>query len=308
MSAAGPVQTTQSQPFSVAYSSVDGDVAPATQANGKTEQQRPNGEPQNKSKQHPGQDIQRAGTEIKDKITDKKQKIKDKTAPPGGFDATPLPDAPPGFTVKFTFHKAWNLPAADLHTHSADPFVHATLLADVPRRHKEDPDLTFRTRTLQKTTEPQWEQEWIVANVPATGFTLECRLYDEDNMDHDDRLGKVTIRVPHVGLDWKGFGPEGQTFEVKKRSGSKRAYLLKAALSALSKNVSMTPSLCIGIDVLGPSDPPHAQMYTVGPTSWVRHFSPMIGRLAGVKVNRDEGHDVDGAREAVSNKQTKKYE
>src|SRR6187551_2734802 len=69
----------------------------------------------------------------KQKLASKKEKIKSKsTSPPGGFDPTPLPDAPPGYTVKFTIHKAWNLPVADLQSQSADPFVHSTLVADVP--------------------------------------------------------------------------------------------------------------------------------------------------------------------------------
>lgn len=244
--------------------------------------------------------------EVKEKITDKKQKIKDKASPPGGFDRTPLPDAPPGYTVKFTFHRAWNLPAADLSTHSADPFIHATLTADVPKRHAKDPLMTFRTRTINRTTNPEWEQEWVVANVPTSGFTLKCRLYDEDDRDHNDRLGNVTIRVPRIDASWEGFGPDGKIFAVKKRSGSKRAYVFKAAASAFSKSASMSPQLCVGIDVLGRSDPPHAQMYTVGPTAWVRHFSPMIGRLAGVKVNKDEAHDADGSTDRATKEEKKK--
>ena len=258
-----------------------------------------------------GHERRRAATEIKEKITDKKQKIKDKTKPPGGYDPTPLPDAPLGYTVKFTFHKAWNLPAADLRTHSADPFIHATLTADVPKRHSNDPLMTFRTTTIKKTTEPAWEEEWIVANVPSSGFTLKCRLYDEDDPDHNDRLGNVTIRVPYIDEDWDGFGPEGRVFQVKKRSGSKRAYLLKAAVSSLNKHTSMSPRLCIGIDVLGKSDPPHAQMHTIGPTRWIRHFSPTIGRLARVKVNKDEDQDAEGPPmepKKGGNKATTKYE
>ncbi len=100
--------------------------------------------------------------------------------PPGGFDSTPIPDAPPGYTVKFTFHRAENLPAADIGTGSSDPFLTATLSTSLLKRHKEDPDLIYRTRTIRKSLEPHWEEEWIVANVPTSGFRLKCRLYDED--------------------------------------------------------------------------------------------------------------------------------
>ncbi|KAM7187611.1 hypothetical protein V8F20_010895 [Naviculisporaceae sp. PSN 640] len=238
--------------------------------------------------------IRRSRTsELKEKLTAQREKLAAKTKPAGGYDPTPLPDAPQGYTVKFTFHKATNLPIADMHTHSSDPFLLATLIADVPKRHKEDPVLTHRTPTMRKTTEPEWQNEWVVANVPSSGFILKCRLYDEDWPDHDDRLGNVTIRITSVDENWEGLGPDGQIFEVRKRSGSKRAYLFKAISNALTKNGSMTPLLHLSMEVLGKSDPPHAQMYTVGPTSYVKHFSPMIGRLTGVKVNKDETEDTN---------------
>ncbi|KAH8900928.1 c2 domain-containing protein [Thozetella sp. PMI_491] len=242
---------------------------------------------------------------LKEKMTEKKAKVQDKTKPPGGFDKTPLPSAPPGYTVKFTFHKATNLPIADIQTAAADPFILATLTTSVPKRHKEDPLLVHRTRTVRKNTEPVWDEEWIVANVPATGFTLKCRLYDEDWPDHNDRLGNVTVRVPRIDEQWKGFGPSGREFEVKKRMGSKRAYLLKGVQAALSKDMSMTPRLWLGAEVLGKSDPPHAQVYTVGPTRFIKHFSPMIGRLAGVKVNENEENDAEHASSSKEEKSQK---
>ena len=242
----------------------------------------------------------------KKKFSEKKDKIKSKAHPPGGFDPTPLPDAPPGYTLKFTFHKAFNLPITDLKTGAADPFIHATLTAPVPKRHKEEPPLTRRLPTVRKTTEPVWEDEWIVANIPSSGFTLKCRLYDEDWPDHNDRLGNVTIRVLHVDENWEGLGPDGQVFQAKKRSGSKRAYLIKGIATALCRDGSMTPKLHISIQVLGKSDPPHAQMYTVGPTTWVKHYSPMIGRLTGTQVNENEENDADSTTSSA--RRTKKYE
>ncbi|KAI0021671.1 hypothetical protein F4780DRAFT_737299 [Xylariomycetidae sp. FL0641] len=229
---------------------------------------------------------------LKDKVKHQKQKIKTKTNPPGGFDPTPFPDAPQGYTVKFTFHAAVNLPAADLGTRSADPFLTATLSTALPKRHKEDPDLHYRTRTIRRTLEPQWNEEWVVANVPPTGFKLKCRLYDEDWPDHDDRLGNVTILVYKINESWAGFEPHVKEFEVKKRMGSKRAYFFKACTSAFSEDHSMSPRLYVSAQVLGKSDPPHGHMYTVGPCYYFKHFSPMIGRMVGTKVNRDEADDT----------------
>lgn len=234
--------------------------------------------------------------------------------PPGGFDPTPLPDAPQGYTIRFIFHGASNLAPGDFVTASSDPFLHATLKGTQPKRHKEDPDLVHRTKTIRRTTEPQWEDEWIVANVPPTGFTLKCRMYDEDFPDHDDRLGNVTVKVPRITPDWRGIPAPGQVYEGKKRMMSKRAYLAKAITSVASHSAHMTPLLRLSMELLGPSDPPYAQMYTVGPTTWVKHFSPLIGRIAGVKVNanaeddarvdRDEQVDQNGKKKS----RTQKYE
>ncbi|KAI1447854.1 hypothetical protein F5Y02DRAFT_378767 [Annulohypoxylon stygium] len=276
--------------------------------NEKTVQPAPDNQPipQNDERPHPNDTNEKQDSPIarrstlKEKFKEQKKKVKAIAKPPGGYDATPIPDAPPGFTVKFVFHKAENLPVADISTGTSDPYISATLTTSLPKRHKEDPDLVYRTRTIRKSLEPQWEQEWIVANVPASGFKLKCRLYDEDWPDHDDRLGHVSIQVYHVGEEWAGFQAPNNEFEVKKRSGSKRAYILKACESAFIKDKSMTPKLFVSVIVLGKSDPPHGQMYTVGPSYYFKHFSPMIGRMIGAKVSNDEDdglsrHDADGA-------------
>ncbi|EPE04170.1 c2 domain-containing protein [Ophiostoma piceae UAMH 11346] len=218
---------------------------------------------------------------------------------PGGYDATPLPkpaDGFPGYTVKFTFVRATNLPVADFDVligkASSDPFVHATLTTDVPTRHPGmEPLMVHRTRTIHKTTEPEWNEDWIVAGIPRSGFRLKCRLYDEDSADHDDRLGNVTVEVGSLTDDWAGVH---QVYDVKKRMGSKRAYLIKAAASAISGG-SITPTLELSIEILGKTDADKGgRVYTVGPTGFVRHFSPMIGRLTKTIVNKDEREDENG--------------
>ena len=64
---------------------------------------------------------------LKDKMTKKQEKLRLKANPPGGFDATPIPFAPDAYTIKFTFHRAKNLPVSDLNSRSSDPYIHATL-------------------------------------------------------------------------------------------------------------------------------------------------------------------------------------
>lgn len=240
-----------------------------------------------------------------------KDRLKSVTkGPPGGFDDTPLPDAPQGYTVRIIFHGASNLPPADFATASSDPFIHATLKGTQPTRHKEDPDLVHRTRTIRRTTEPQWEEEWIVANVPPTGFSLKCRLYDEDYPDSDDRLGNVTIKISELTDESRLFPAPGKEFYAKKRMGSKRAYFVKGVASLLSSE-TITPRVRISMEILGKSDPPYAQMYTVGPTTWVKHYSPLIGRITGTKVNtnvEDDSRPEEAEDGHDKKKKTQKYE
>ncbi|KIW84375.1 hypothetical protein Z517_03625 [Fonsecaea pedrosoi CBS 271.37] len=214
---------------------------------------------------------------------------KEKNGPAGGYDDTPLPKAPPGYTLKITFHKAENLPFSDFGTLSSDPYVLAVLRTDLPKRHKQDPDLKLRTPTIHRNTDPEWETEWIVGNIPASGFHLKCRLYDEDPSDYDDRLGNVHIDVPHVDESWQGFSH--QKFQLKKRMGSKRAYTLRGCAALISRKVKMNGSLIVSVENLGRTDAEDGgRAYTIGPLPWSRHYSPLIGRIAGTK-NTEQGKD-----------------
>lgn len=236
--------------------------------------------------------------DAKEKLTAKQQKLRDKNNPPGGYDSTPIPSAQDGYTVRFTFHRAENLPVSDLNSRSSDPYIHATLTSPLSKRHKEDPDMILRTPTVHKSVNPEWNTEWIVAGIPSSGFRLKCRLYDEDPSDHDDRLGNVTIHVNNVGKDWPGIREEA--FQIKKRMASKRAYLLRGCVAMLNQDVHMNGNLYVSAQVLGMSDKPFGRMYTVGKTSWFKHFSPMIGRLAGTKA--------PSSSESGKDSKTEKYE
>lgn len=221
----------------------------------------------------------------KQKIHDKKAKAKTKTGsddkPTGGYDKTPIPKAADGYTVRFTFHRAENLPIADLGSRASDPYLTATLTSNgITKRHKEDPDIFFRTKTIHKTSDPEWNQVWTVAGIPSQGFRIKCRLYDEDPTDHDDRLGNVTIYQNDIA-NWSGI--EEDTFDVKKRSASKRAYAMRGCAAMLSRKTHIHARLIVSIEVLGKSDAPYGRMYTIGDVAWTKHYSPMIGRLAGTK-------------------------
>ncbi|EED21726.1 C2 domain protein [Talaromyces stipitatus ATCC 10500] len=212
--------------------------------------------------------------------------------PPGGFDDTPFPHAPPGYTLKFTFHRANNLPAADFGTLSSDPFVHAELKTDLPKRHKQDPNLIFRTPTIRRNVNPVWDAEWIVANVPASGFHLKCRVYDEDPADHDDKLGNAHVVVDRITDDWAGI-KEG-AYHLKKRAGSKRAYMVRTVVAALSASRDLNAELIVSVEWLGRTESDNgAYIYTVGPIYWFKHFSPLIGRLLGTS-GTSENQNAEG--------------
>ena len=224
--------------------------------------------------------------------------------PAGGFDATPIPSVPAGFTIKITFHRATNLPIADINSLSSDPYVLAQMNASVPLRHKEDPELRFRTPTVRKNTDPVWDEEWIVANVPASGFKLKLRVYDEDPSDKDDRLGNVHITVPSLNEGWAGI--REQPYEIRKRSGSKRAYFIRSVAVCFRKTHHMSGDLVVSIEMLGRTQPDgqNGRLYTVGPCRWIRHYSAMLGRLANIKEPND--HDQEQQEAANGEGEQKK--
>lgn len=293
MAASDPVQAAPQNGNTANAQNGDPDKNPE-QVNGNTEKetQQQNGGAGKK----PEHEHKKLGA-AKDKMT-KQQKIHDKNNPPGGYDTTPIPSHHDGYTIRFTFHRAENLPMSDLHSRSSDPFIVAQLTSALPKRHKEDPDMMIRTPTKHKTTDPEWNTQWTVAGVPSSGFRLKCRIYDEDPSDHDDRLGNVTIHVNGIDPQWPGI--RNDAFEIKKRMGSKRAYLIRGCAAMLSSNVHMSGLLYISAELLGKSDPPHGRVYTVGGTFWFKHYSPMIGRIAGTKA--------PGSSEGGKDGKTEKYE
>lgn len=219
--------------------------------------------------------------------------------PPGGYDATPVPHREPGYDVRITFNRATKLPIADLPTLSSDPYIHAELTTDLPVRHKEDPKLRFRTRTLFSTTDPEWNESWTIANIPASGFKLKARIYDEDRGDADDRLGNVHIEVGRIDERWEGI--VNQPYKVKKRMGSKRAYLLRAVAVCFRLAEEMSGHLYVSVEVLGRSTSSGGEggrAYTLGLQYWCKHYAPILGRIVGAKTKDDsEDEDEDGDAE-----------
>jgi hypothetical protein len=215
----------------------------------------------------------------------------DDDKPAGGYDSTPIPYRPGGYTVKITIHRATNLPMADINSLSSDPYVIAECKADGPMRHKEDPPLQFRTPTIRRNTDPEWNSDWIVANAPADGFKLKLRVYDEDPANKDDRLGNVHIHVPGL-VGWGGL--QQQKYHVEKKSGSKRAYVIRAVATCFRLAKHMHGDLFVSMEVLEktPEDGQNGRMYTLGPQWWTRHYSPLLGRIANTHDPSEEAGTV----------------
>lgn len=268
------------------------------QANGDTvPSQHPTGNGQSHARHPTAQDGQDTKKTIRDRSG---SKTSDK--PPGGFESTPIPAAPPGivgYTVRIRIHQATNLTMGDAHVFSSDPYIVAQLNTPaLPKRHREDPPLRFRSKTIHRSTEPEWNEEWIVANVPSSGFKLKLRVYDADPADHDDLLGKVHITVTRIDDDWKGFKLE--PFPLKLRNASKRALLIRSAAKALRIVSELHGELSVSIKVLERTpthDGQNGRVYTVGPCRWIRHYSPMLGRIANIKEPGKEDKEDGGRKE-----------
>lgn len=241
------------------------------------------------------------GQPVADKPDEKKQ---DEKKPAGGYDGTPLPKAPPGYTIKITFHRATSLPMADVNSLSSDPYIVAQIYTDLSSRHKEDPPLRKRTPTIRRSTDPVWDCDWIVANVPASGFRLKARIYDEDPATHDDRLGNAHVDVPKLSDDWPGLN--NVPYKVKKRSGSKRAYFVRLAATCIGAAKHLNGSLYVTIKLLGRTEDEQGggRIYTIGPNWFTRHYSPLLGRITG-KKNDDNSDDAPSTPGQESKPKTK---
>lgn len=266
--------------------------------NGQPKEQESN--QQEKKEQDGGKHEQDAGAQRAD--------TKDnKPSPSGGYDSIPIPKRPSGYTLKMTFHRAENLPMADINGFSSDPYVLAQLNTNTNTRHKEDPHLRWRSKTVRKDTTPEWDECWIVANVPASGFKLKVRVYDEDPADRDDVLGNVHISVPSLDENWKGIKNQG--YKLLATKGSIRAYALQAVTTCFREDKRFRGVIFVSIEVLGRTaeDGQNGRLYTIGPCRWIRHYSPILGRLANIKEPDVEDKSQQSGGKDKPKKNVEKY-
>ena len=175
---------------------------------------------------------------------------------------------------------------SDLASRSSDPFLYAILQTSTPKRHAGDPEVSLRTPTVHKSVDPTFNCTWVVANVPEDGFRLKIRVYDEDPGNHDDRLGNVYITIAHL-REWKGL--KKQTFRIEKRSGSWRAYGLRAVATVFHRELEMRGQLVVSAEVLGRTEGPSGRVYTLSPGHWSQSYSSLIGKIANTKHEDEKG-------------------
>ena len=224
--------------------------------------------------------LSKSETQPKGPPKDDDVKHPDPKNPPGGHDSTSLrASSEPTYTIRITFHRATNIPMADIGDGSADPYLLAQLNTSHTTRHAEDPPLRYRSRTIQRTKEPEWNSQWVVAGVPQSGFTLKVRIYDEDPDDHDDRLGDVQVASGRIDESW---GIKEESYKASGRGSSMRAYGFRWCTKMTHRRQKIHPRLILSVKVLGRTKDECGKAYTMN-SFWRCHCSPMIGRLAGTK-------------------------
>ena len=107
------------------------------------------------------------------------------------------------WAVKVHVLEARKLTAADMNTFSedsSDPYVVLFLSDDEEKR--------WQTRTVEETTDPEWEESFELQDVQASQELRVC-VFDHDYIGSDDPLGELTIGVSDALQQWERHGSEG---------------------------------------------------------------------------------------------------
>ncbi|KAH8107689.1 hypothetical protein BXZ70DRAFT_912163 [Cristinia sonorae] len=208
------------------------------------------------------------------------------------------------YTCQIIIHRATNVPVADIHNFSCDPYFLATLYTGEHKQKTEHPSgsklakdpehtVTYRTHTVRSTLNPTFDAEWIVSGIPARGFTLSLKLVDEDPRNYDDKLGKAVIRFPPLGDTLKqGLETGEREYKVHKRRGvlASRVGTFVARVATNGK-VGHRCRVWVSIKVIGKAEAQkYSRVYTLGPHRYVQHFSPVLGSFLGSTKAPNEDH------------------
>lgn len=142
-----------------------------------------------------------------------------------------------------------------------------------------DPPLRFRTCTVQRSLNPEWESEWIVAGVPSNAL-IEARVYDEDSWkEKDDLLGTAFIPLilnDHSSSEW-------MSYKLSKSGADPVALGIKAVVGAFDREARQGASLAVSVRVLGRTKRNIGRMYTINSHWWI-HYSPLVGSITNTKT------------------------
>ena len=135
----------------------------------------------------------------------------------------------PLFDVLIIFKSASNVPIGDVLAKSSDCYLLAHLTPRTPPSPEHPPfPLIFRTSTKRHNRNPEWEESWHLGGIPAEGFELLIKIFDEDKPGNfDDRLGEAihdAKELPPVASNGKTGEAQELVLKIKKRKASRRAY------------------------------------------------------------------------------------
>jgi len=215
-------------------------------------------------------------------------------------DSNPPPDQQhvpgPRYTLRITFLRAHNLPVADIPTFSSDPYIAATLRFPGTGIRK----LHHRTWTVRTTLEPEWNDCWTVANVPASGATLKLKVLDEDEGNHDDVLGVANVGTGRLDGKQKEILHRTEGLTIKKHAWVAFSRIVTVGCRK-GKWRGLGGEVEVEIEVIGSTEKGNEQdeewrserAYTVSPNWWTQHFSPLIGIITHTTTS-DNGSGGEG--------------
>eukprot|EP01120_Amphizonella_sp_Union-15-10_P015469 TRINITY_DN7972_c0_g1_i1.p1 TRINITY_DN7972_c0_g1~~TRINITY_DN7972_c0_g1_i1.p1 ORF type:complete len:366 (-),score=63.80 TRINITY_DN7972_c0_g1_i1:11-1108(-) len=93
----------------------------------------------------------------------------------------------PRYELKIIFHSAKDLPSGDINGLS-DPFIKATL-----------DNVSYKTRSKEKTLNPKWEETWAIHNVDVSD-DLKLEIWDKDLVSKNDFLGLARLKLDPEAL------------------------------------------------------------------------------------------------------------
>lgn len=98
----------------------------------------------------------------------------------------------------------------------SDPYIRVKLFR---QGDEETPVAEFKTKTVNNTTSPAWNETFVFHPGATVGATLQFQVWDDDHRFKDDYLGQLNVRISPNAFA-SGFGPYQMLLEGDKAQGS----------------------------------------------------------------------------------------